>query len=105
MTLVPQGGEDSTIKTSIKIVSPEALHMKTLVHAYFVRYVLPKKAKEKEEKKAREEERKTKKKGKKQSVVGRKKRRSSKVSRGSEGEGERRSSAVHKAETKPCEAS
>lgn len=94
MTLVPQGGEDSTIKTSIKIVSPEASHMKTLVHAYFVRYVMPKKAKELEKN--------TKKKKKKQNMTGRKQRRgSTNVSQGSEKKGKRRRSSVHKSKDKP----
>ena len=97
MTLVPQGGEDSTIKTSIKIVSTEASHMKALVHAYFVRYVLPKQAKEAEERSAKKKE-------KIHSLTGRKKRRSSiEVPPGGEKEKERRGSSVQKSKDKPSE--
>ena len=50
MTLESHTGVRGFVKTKVKIESPQATQMKSLVHAYFVRYVLPKRAKEAEEK-------------------------------------------------------
>lgn len=52
MALVSKGGAKDFIKTQIQIESEEAATMKSLVHAYFIRHVLPEKEKETMEKTA-----------------------------------------------------
>lgn len=51
----PQGVTKSLLKNIIYITTPDAPRMRSLVHAYFVRYELPRRAKEEADKVAQVE--------------------------------------------------